>query len=474
VKTAFAQVFRRWIGLILFLLAVLPACPALFSTIITNGPTTNRANLVFFSEGYTNGQQAKFLSDVTNAVGAFFAVQPYAEYSNFFNVFAIFTNSAHVGSTHLLYSGYTNLHTYFNSTYGNDDKIITIPPNPSDANSAHGQGKINALLWTNYLSVLPKTNNNLPVLLVNDPVSGGSDNYGATAISSVVDVNYILVHESGHLLGELGDEYTTPYPGFSTDDVQPNTTTNTVYSKIKWKAWISTNTPLPTPPTFEYEDTVGLFEGAHYFSTNWYRPCLDCCMRSFGTTVFCPVCQEALVLNICKRARLLDSRSPATNVVNASTNQPLNFSLDLIAPSSHSLTVQWRTNNVVVGSAAGASFGILPLQLGNGTNKVEADVWDATSWVRNDPTNFLKQTNLWTVKVSVPFMQIDSLNWLTNGSFLFRVSGYSPSNVVVQMSTNLSQWTAVKTSSLASGNFYYTNPGARSVPKRFFRAKTPP
>jgi len=79
--------------------------------------------------------------------------------------------------------------------------------------------------------------------------------------------NYILVHESGHTLGNLGDEYTTSYPGYP-DTEEPNTTTQTNILLIKWRAWIPNGTPIPTPPTGTYQNTVGLFQGAHYH-THW-------------------------------------------------------------------------------------------------------------------------------------------------------------------------------------------------------------
>lgn len=462
--------FPNLIRAMIFLLVTQAARSAIFSTIITNGPVTNRVNLVFFSEGYTNGQLAKFLTDATNAASTFFSVEPYQEYASYFNVFAIFTNSAHAGSTHLAYVPYANGYTYFNSTYDSvSDYIITIPPNPSDTANSHGQGKIDALLQT----YLPATNNDLPALLVNDPATGGSDNYGSTAITSLPNVSYILVHESGHTLGLLGDEYTTAYPGFPTNDVQPNTTTNTIYSKIKWNAWIDTNTPLPTPPTLAYNTTVGLFEGAHYFTTNWYRPYYDCCMNSFGNAVFCPVCQEALVLATYKRCHPIQTLLPTTNSLTVTLPQMLTFSADLLQPT-HPLNIQWLTNGVVMGGANNTVLNLWPLQLGNGTNKVEADVWDGTSLVRTDTKNLLKQTNVWTVKVNVPVFQLDSLTWLTNGNLSLRVTGAASEQIVVQLSTNLTQWTPVETSTLSNGKFFYTNAGAKSAPRQYFRAKTPP
>jgi hypothetical protein len=472
-KKSFYPTFSRLALLICLLNGMIAAKAAmpLFSTIVTNGPTTNRVNLVLFSEGYTSAQLGQFLIDATNAANFFLSVQPYAEYSNYFNVFAIATNSAHSGSTHLISTTYTNGYTYFNSTYDPSDHIITIPPDPSDTTNSHGQGKIDSLLQL----FLPSTNNDLPALLVNDPIPGGSDNYGTTAITYVNESGgTYLIHESGHTLGNLGDEYTTPYPGFPNTE-EPNTTTQTDLSMIKWNAWIPSGTPIPTPPTTTYQNTVGLFEGAHYHTTGWYRPTLDSRMQSVQSgSGFGPINQEALVLAIYRKMRPLDARSPATNSLSVASAQILNFNLNLIQPATHTLNVQWRTNGVAVTGATNSAFNILPAQFGNGAQNVEADVWDGTTFVRTDLKNLLKQTNIWNLNVSVPTMQIDSLKWQTNGNFAFRVTGSSPDGVSVQASTDLLQWIALQTNSLTNGPFFFTNAGAISFPKHFFRTVTPP
>jgi hypothetical protein len=471
-KKGFQVNFPWRVVLLIMWLAARPAPAATFSTIVTNGPATNRLNLVFFSEGYTNGQMGQFLIDATNAANAFLSAEPYAEYSNYFNVFAVATNSAHAGSTHLTYYPFVTNYTCFNSTYeAPDDLLITIPPNTADANNLDGQGKINALMQI----YLPSTNNDLSALLVNDPVEGGSDggssDYGKTAIASIAGISVFLIHESGHTLGGLGDEYTEANPGFPNVE-EPNTTTNTTFTNIQWKAWISTNTPLPTETTNStYEYTVGLFQGAHYNTTGWYRPFYDCGMNHYGVG-FCPVCQEALVLAIYGKARPMDSRSPATNSLNTASSQMLSFSLNLLQPATHNLNVQWLTNSLAVGGATNPVFNIWPAQLGNGTNKIEADVWDATGMVRTDAKNLLKQTNVWTLNLTL--LQIDSLTWLTNGSFTFRVTGTVTNGVAIQVSTNLVQWTAVQTNYFKRGKIFYTNSGAAALPKRFYRAEVLP
>ena len=69
-------------------------------TILTNGPVSNRLNVVLLSEGYTSAQLTQFLVDATNAVNELLAHQPYQEYSNYFNAFAIQIASIQSGSDH--------------------------------------------------------------------------------------------------------------------------------------------------------------------------------------------------------------------------------------------------------------------------------------------------------------------------------------------------------------------------------------
>ena len=433
--------------------------------ILTNGPVSNRLNIAVLSEGYTSSQLAQFAVDATTAVNALLSHPPYQEYRNYFNAFAIKVASAESGSDHLSSGIYRN--TYFNSTYDPDwDYVITVP---SDST---GQGRVDALLQT----FLP--NCQLPILLVNDPNRGGSDGFGTTTIASTAAVSGeippyppgILTHETGHVLANLGDEYTTPsdYP----DTEEPNTTQQTNRLLIKWKAWISTNTPVPTPQTAG-EGVVGLFEGAHYHETGWYRPQLNCLMGNLGVP-FCSVCSEALVLAIYQRVRPVDGYSPASTNFSVSTTEGLTFTLSLLQPTTHNLNVQWFTNSVVRSGATNLSFTLLPIALSNGTNRISAEVKDTTSLVRNDPTNLLSQMVTWTVDVNLPQLRLDSPLWLTGGKFAFRVCGNAPQGFVIQSSTNLSNWAPLATNYLVAGQFWHTNSPTGSSPRKFYRATALP
>jgi len=443
------------------------------TTILTNGPVSNRLNIVVLSEGYTSSDLARFPVDATNAINGLFSHVPYQEYRSYCNAFAISVPSNQSGSDHPANgTNSSNFRdTYFNSTYdSNSDRLITIPPNFADTTYSHGQGKVDTLLQ----AFVPRYH--LPILLVNDPAPGGSDGFDKTAItySSTNDSSFeILTHETGHVLANLGDEYTNAYPGFP-DTEEPNTTRETRPDFIKWKAWINTNTtPIPTPATAPYSSVIGLFQGAHYHITNWYRPKLDCTMNH-AYAPFCDVCVEALVVAIYQRVRPIDSFVPATTNLSVSSPQAVAFSLTVLQPATHDLGVQWRTNGVPVAGETNLTFNLLPQSLGNGTQSVSAVVRDTTTLVRTDPTNLLSQTITWTLIVNLPYLQLDSLLWLTGGQFAFRVSGQAPQSFSLQASSNLVSWVTLLTNSLVGGQFWYTNAGTSSVSKQFFRAVTPP
>jgi hypothetical protein len=416
--------------------------------------------MVILSEGYTTNQLAQFLVDSTNAVNSLLSRQPYAEYRNYVNAFAISVASNQSGSDHPSYPQLRD--TYFNSTYDPiSDLLITIPTNST------GQGKVDSLLQT----FSPWCQ--LPILLVNDLVYGGSDGFDKTAIASVGFSSFdILTHETGHVLANLGDEYTNAYPGFP-DTEEPNTTRETRRDFVKWKNWISTNTPVPTPASGIYAGVVGLFEGAHYHPTNWYRPKLDCAMNHFGVP-FCEVCSEALVLAIYQRVRPIDTFTPATTNLTLTTTQAISLSVTLLQPTSHSLSLQWFIDGIPVTGATNTSFAVAPGAMTNGNYSFKVVVKDETPLVRTDPTNLTMQTLTWSVNINIPQLQLDSPRWLAGPRFSFRVFGNAPQGFVIQGTTNLATWSPLSTNSLINGEFWYTNSNITGAGRQYFRAVTPP
>jgi hypothetical protein len=437
-----------------------------FYTLTSTGSPSNRVNIVFLAEGYRTNDYAQFLVDATNAANILLTNQPYAEYRSYFNVYAITVPSVQSGSDHPANSISNN--TYFNSTFDTaNDFYLSFPTDQT------GQGKIDALLNT----YAPQAD--LAILLVNDNNPGGSDGGGRTALVArgalFVYPQYIgvLAHETGHVVAGLGDEYTTANPGYP-DIEEPNTTRETNRAAIKWTAWISTNTPVPTPSSGN-EGVVGLFEGAHYHTTGWYRPKVNCQMGVFAYGLgFCEVCQEAFVLSFYRQIRPIDAFTPVSTNLSVTITQALSFALTNLQPASHALNVQWFTNGLAVPLQTNSTFSLLPATLGNGTHTVAGRVIDPTALVRTDPTNLLRQTLTWNVTVSLPQLQLGAPRWLGTKGFAFQVTGVAPAGFSIHASSNLSSWTAITTNNLTGGQFTYTNQSATNFPLRFYRAVTPP
>lgn len=453
-------VFRALL-LVFLLFAFLSASAQSLETILTNGPASNRFNLVFLSEGYTSGQLIQFRTDATNAARALLSRKPFSEYSNFFNVYAISVASAQAGSDHPDWPSYRD--TYFNSVY--QGPLITIPPNGLDTNYGHGQGKVDALLQ----SYVPECR--AAILLVNDLTPGGSDGGGAAAIvyrgAGMMDY---LAHELGHVMGNLGDEYTNSNPGYP-DTEEPNTARGT--NLIKWPAWIAASTPVPTPASAEFANTVGLFEGAHYHVSGWYRPKFDCTMNHPTFPEYCEVCQEALVLSLYHWVRPVDARSPggASLVVELA---PRTFALSLVEPSTHSLLLQWYTNGMPVPGATNATFTLFPQALGSGLHRLEAAVLDSTVLVRSDPAQGLSQVVSWQLQVTLPELRLDSPLLLPDGAFAFRVSGTAPQGFAIESRSGTLAWRRISTNGLVGGEFWLTNSAPLESTAALFRAVSPP
>ena len=287
---------------LVLLVSITSFAQGILYTLVTNGPTARRINVVVLAEGYTTNQTNLFLTDATNAFNNLLAQPPYQEYKSYFNGFAIFVASVESGSDHPI-SGGTFKNTYFNSSfdsYGNPN-FLTIPPNNYDSNANNGQGKVDALL----AALMPE--HDLTVMVVNDYDYGGSG--GNTLITSVNVLSpEIIIHESGHAFGSLADEYPDAFPGFVPVE-KPNATAITNRTFVKWTSWILGSTPIPTPQDSSNAAVVGLFQGAEYQTTGWYRPKLDCKMNHLLVN-FCEVCSEQLVKSIYSQVRPIQSFLP--------------------------------------------------------------------------------------------------------------------------------------------------------------------
>lgn len=117
---------------------------------------------------------------------------------------------------------------------------------------------------------------------------------------------HVLIHEFAHTFGVLGDEYDTTTASVGPNDFplfhNRNVTSITATNDIPWRYLIAGTTPIPTCTTAGGNCTYtvpGLYEGANYTTTNWYRPQNICKMRNVYDP-FCNTCRNLLSETIIK------------------------------------------------------------------------------------------------------------------------------------------------------------------------------
>jgi hypothetical protein len=115
----------------------------------------------------------------------------------------------------------------------------------------------------------------VPIVMVHDPFvllrSNAVYNFGRVLLSATDSRSgTVLIHELGHSIGNLDDEYV--YSGGTYSGPEPwavNLTKVTDPSKVKWKRYIKGSIQVPTPQDY---DGYGLFEGGAYGTKGIYRP----------------------------------------------------------------------------------------------------------------------------------------------------------------------------------------------------------
>jgi hypothetical protein len=140
-------------------------------------------------------------------------------------------------------------------------------------------------------------------VMVNSSRYGGAGIYNFFSIF-VADNEYdeyVFIHEFGHGFAGLGDEYYSSSVAYSdfyprgVEPWEPNVTAAlTGPERVKWRALLTPDVPLPTPEEEQFGEKIGVFEGAGYSAKGLYRPALDCKMFSKKRKDFCAVCMAAV------------------------------------------------------------------------------------------------------------------------------------------------------------------------------------
>ncbi|WP_448564856.1 M64 family metallopeptidase [Thalassotalea ganghwensis] len=330
--------------------------------IVDNGDSNNRVDLVFLSEGYTQSELPNFSGDVERIVEGFFRESPFLEYISLFNVWRVEAASQVSGAG-------TNgqpINTRFGANFGcyNIERLLCVDENK-------------VLTYIN--SVLESQEADQVIVVVNSQTYGGAG--GQVATMSLADAAIdIAVHEIGHTLGKLADEYDYGTCN-SAEPSEANVTTNS--NGAKWSHWNNV------------ASNVGAYEGARYCSSGMYRPTENSMMRSLGQP-FYEVNTEELIVRFYGYVDGIDSFAPSQT--NLSVEGEQTFTVTTVEASPSTTEVTWFVNNEQV--ATGKSFTLSSNDYQDGAYTIRARVKDTTDAVIRDTNNVTETSQSWQVQLT--------------------------------------------------------------------------
>jgi len=292
------------------------------------GDPATKLDLLILGDGYTSGQRSKFERDAQRLLKVLFAASPFKERENDINVWGLVPASPESGISRP--SQGIHRRTPLGATYDAFDSeryILTFENRTLRDIAANAPYDV--------MEILTNTQTY---------GGGGIFNLYSTVAADSAWAPYIFVHEFGHHLAGLADEYYTSQVAYLPSPTriepwEPNVTALLDPARLKWKDLVTPGTPIPTPwpkeeqeaydadyqkrrqairganrPEAEmdalfreamarsteilakspYAKNVGAFEGANYEAKGYYRPQVDCIMFSRNVSWFCAVCRRAL------------------------------------------------------------------------------------------------------------------------------------------------------------------------------------
>lgn len=338
--------------------------------VIQNGSNDKRINIAVLGDGFTTSDQNSFMTAAQSSANYLLSQSPYAEYKNYFNVYAVKVISAETGVKHPGTATdvtepefpVSNPDNYFGSSFDFVDIHRCIYTN--------NENKIAQVLATNVPDY------DISYILANSTEYGGcAGTYAFASLESAS--NEITVHEMGHSFASLADEY---WAGGGYE--APNQTQNSNLATNKWKNWVGLN-------------SVGIYVHVDDPTASWYKPHNSCGMEYLGQQ-FCSVCKEAIIEKIHSLVSAVDSYTPANNTV-IPANSNLTFTVNEILPIPNTLVNSWKLNGVALASTDNSVI-ISPNQLNNGNNSLLFSVTDNSSLLKVDNHSSIHFTNItWTL-----------------------------------------------------------------------------
>ena len=357
-----------------------------------SGPSSNRFDIVIVGDGYTQSEMGLFHQHARSKWEAIKAVEPFTSYRSYFNVWMIDVVSNESGVDNDPLPG-TMRDTALDMQFwcSGTERLLCM-------NQAKAQP---------YAELAPQADQVLG--LANSTKYGGAGGAYATSSGGHAAAGQITVHELGHSIGGLADEYDYYYrlglAEDSNEDVRlpvpylvytggepaaVNTSAqqhqSMLTSKIKWWRWLGEPSPDGT--------AVSTYEGGGYYKYGLYRPTENSLMKSLGKPFNLPS-REKMTQSFYVHVDPIDAAPPRSiplDGVNPVT-------IRVLQPASHDLQIDWFLDGELVSAASGATTFEFPSQNGVRHSSLRVRVVDPTPFVR-DPAyvdKFLTQQITWTI-----------------------------------------------------------------------------
>lgn len=346
-------------------------------TMEANGPTSNRIDLVFVGDGYIASEVANFEPRATAALEELFNYEPFTSYRLYFNAHRVDVISPESGVDNDPDQGISR-DTALDMAFwcGGTERLLCVNVNKA---------------WDAAMNA-PDVDQ---IFAVANSTKYGGAGYSSNEIGTFSSDNsssqQVAIHELGHSLGNLADEYDyggpSDWPGGepSAANVSIHPSAQMTSLKTKWHLWLGYNQPeLGQHSTFE---------GANYSSFGIYRPTENSMMRALYQPFNMPS-REKLIIEFQKVVNFLESFEP--NSSNAPWDSTL--SVSCVEPT-HGLTYEWRKNGTVIPGATSSSLelsSVADLQPGDALVVI---VTDMTTMVRDESARaaYMREIASWVV-----------------------------------------------------------------------------
>ncbi|WP_245727831.1 M64 family metallopeptidase [Streptomyces vietnamensis] len=313
--------------------------------VIDNGPIADRLDIVVVGDGYTVAELPRFHADAQRKWAELTAVEPYTTYRNLFNVWTVDAVSNQSGISGDPSPG-TLRDTALGSYFWCDgiERLLCVDQDKVDG----------------YVAKAPEAD--LVLVLANSTKYGGagynepSKTLGYEGISTASAGNeksgQVAIHETGHSLGKLADEYFYPdYPGYERyvgpEPADSNITTLTADDMAdrgtKWHRWLGEQSPDG--------GAVGAYEGGGYYVTGLRRPTENSMMRSLGKPFNLPGV-EAMIAGFYREARIASPVTPTDRTLRRGDTAKA-LVPRLTGADGRQLTIRWYLDGREMKSLAG-------------------------------------------------------------------------------------------------------------------------